>query len=206
MTLTIPEDAQLPRQLSLRHGLFCLYALQQWQCLTQPTPPYKPGYFYNNLHGILTGLGTTSRATTLKHIDARACALCAMPVDLTKTVLDHLMPQSKGGPDHLDNTLLLCKACNSSKGAKDLLAWWMFRGLDPATIDRRILCLYARVYWQYTPQAALRLPAEASLAVFLLALEAATLPGDAHRIALHGAAYAACALSSWLALPARMPA
>ena len=29
---------------------------------------------------------------------------------------DHVVPQSKGGSDHLDNLQLLCGACNSMKG------------------------------------------------------------------------------------------
>ena len=30
--------------------------------------------------------------------------------------IDHIVPQSKGGTDHLDNLQLLCAACNSMKG------------------------------------------------------------------------------------------
>ena len=30
--------------------------------------------------------------------------------------IDHVVPQSRGGTDHLDNLQLLCGACNSLKG------------------------------------------------------------------------------------------
>ena len=30
--------------------------------------------------------------------------------------VDHVVPQSKSGSDHLDNLQLLCGACNSMKG------------------------------------------------------------------------------------------
>ena len=32
--------------------------------------------------------------------------------------VDHIVAQTKGGSDHLDNLQLLCGACNSVKGAK----------------------------------------------------------------------------------------
>ena len=32
------------------------------------------------------------------------------------TTVDHVVPQSRGGSDHIDNLQLLCGACNSMKG------------------------------------------------------------------------------------------
>src|SRR5262252_8568587 len=46
-------EPPIPEDLTQRHGLFCLYALQQWECLRQPREgPYKPGYFYHSLFGV----------------------------------------------------------------------------------------------------------------------------------------------------------
>ena len=39
--------------------------------------------------------------------------------------IDHVIPQSRGGTDHLENLQLLCEACNSLKGDRlqeDLVA------------------------------------------------------------------------------------
>lgn len=42
-----------------------------------------------------------------------------------RRTLDHIIPQSLGGKDVLDNLQILCSSCNSSKGAK---------------VDRSLLC------------------------------------------------------------------
>lgn len=47
--------------------------------------------------------------------DGRACLECAATEDLT---LDHIYPWSLGGPDTEDNLRVLCRSCNSKKGAK----------------------------------------------------------------------------------------
>lgn len=40
---------------------------------------------------------------------------CGATTDLT---IDHIWPLSRGGPDTEDNLRVLCRSCNSSKGAK----------------------------------------------------------------------------------------
>lgn len=45
--------------------------------------------------------------------DEHACRRCGATEDLT---LDHIHPWSIGGPDTADNSQVLCRPCNSSKG------------------------------------------------------------------------------------------
>lgn len=45
--------------------------------------------------------------------DAYRCVRCASWTDLT---VDHIHPESKGGPLTLDNLQTLCRSCNSAKG------------------------------------------------------------------------------------------
>ena len=45
------------------------------------------------------------------------CAGCQVMFPFRNMAVDHVVAQSKGGSDHLDNLQLLCGACNSAKGA-----------------------------------------------------------------------------------------
>lgn len=47
--------------------------------------------------------------------DGHRCVQCAATEDLT---LDHIWPWSLGGLDTVENLRVLCRPCNSSKGAK----------------------------------------------------------------------------------------
>ena len=44
------------------------------------------------------------------------CAGCRIMFPFRNMTVDHVVPQAKGGTDHLDNLQLLCNACNSMKG------------------------------------------------------------------------------------------
>ena len=44
------------------------------------------------------------------------CAGCKVMFPFRNFTIDHVVPQSRGGTDHLDNLQLLCGACNSLKG------------------------------------------------------------------------------------------
>ncbi len=46
------------------------------------------------------------------------CAGCCEHFQFRNLTVDHVVPVSKGGDDHIDNLQLLCSACNSMKGAR----------------------------------------------------------------------------------------
>lgn len=46
------------------------------------------------------------------------CAGCETLFYFRNLTVDHIVPQSKGGSDHIDNLQLLCSACNSQKGTR----------------------------------------------------------------------------------------
>lgn len=49
--------------------------------------------------------------------DGRQCVICGASEDLT---LDHIYPWFLGGPSTVENLRVLCRSCNSSKGARVL--------------------------------------------------------------------------------------
>ena len=52
---------------------------------------------------------------------SRECAYCGVTEGLE---WEHIIPTSRGGPDTIDNQVLACRKCNSSKGNKCLYEWY----------------------------------------------------------------------------------
>ena len=69
-----------------------------------------------------TDLGDLPNYRTHKHTlygrQEGICAGCQVMFPFRNMTVDHVVPQSKGGNNHLDNLQLLCAACNSMKGAR----------------------------------------------------------------------------------------
>ena len=67
-----------------------------------------------------TDLGKLANYRTHKHTlygkQEGICAGCLIMFPFRNMTIDHIIPQSKGGSDHLENLQLLCGACNSTKG------------------------------------------------------------------------------------------
>ena len=67
-----------------------------------------------------TDLGQVPPYRTQKHTlfgkQEGQCAGCGIMFPFRNFTIDHIVPQSRGGTDHLENLQLLCGACNSLKG------------------------------------------------------------------------------------------
>ena len=68
-----------------------------------------------------TDLGKLPNYRTHKHRlfgkQEGLCGGCSTLFPFMNFTVDHVVPHSKGGSDHLDNLQLLCGACNSTKGS-----------------------------------------------------------------------------------------
>lgn len=183
-----------PERLRCHEGLYALYALQHYESFGAE---YAPNVFYNQLFGILAGVRNSSRKTLLKALASPACTVCQVPVDLAGSVLDHVIPLSRGGADSLENTMPLCKQHNSSKGAKDLLEWWLSKGWEAQALPRNMLAVYCRLMWAHLGDRGLLHSAAPPYLRAFLTEWSAGLETDAHRLALYGATYAAMAFVAW---------
>ena len=60
--------------------------------------------------------------TKIRHNDY--CWYCGKEMEPSKLTKDHVFPRSKGGVNEMDNIIMVCKTCNSSKGNMDLFEWY----------------------------------------------------------------------------------
>ena len=84
------------------------------------------GLFYDVHHRTdiprRTDLGELPNYRTHRHMlygkQEGICAGCRVLFPFRNMTVDHIVPQSKGGNDHIENLQLLCAACNSMKGVR----------------------------------------------------------------------------------------
>ena len=83
-----------------------------------------------------------------KMIDnGKTCWYCGQNVSVCgKLSADHIFPRVRGGTNNGDNLIMACRHCNSSKGDKDLLAWYYEQGKFPPT---RVLVHFLKIVYQY---------------------------------------------------------
>ena len=73
---------------------------------------------------ILTPPVGGKRVMKLAHRDGWRCAYCGAETCFTgrdgpKATVDHVVPKSKGGLDHLSNCVVACEACNAAKADQE---------------------------------------------------------------------------------------
>lgn len=69
---------------------------------------------------------------------SKVCSYCGARTLKTDLVLDHIHPVAKGGQTVLQNSILICQPCNSSKRALTLRGFCIKAGLDHETVAARL--------------------------------------------------------------------
>lgn len=143
---TAPAPPFIPPDTTTLQGLISLYLLQDWLRVHQHGHDCRPGWFRR--HGVVVGLAAESRASQVRLARRTDCVACGKPVSADSTG-DHVLAVANGGPAGLENFLPLCGRCNSSKGTKDLLAWWQAHGRRPDELPPDVLATYARIHFRH---------------------------------------------------------
>jgi 5-methylcytosine-specific restriction endonuclease McrA len=83
---------------------------------------------YNSSEDYLYNLETSSPSEarrlwrkSIKEKWEHKCAYCESEENLT---IDHIIPQAKGGTDHITNVVCACEFCNRSKAHNDFYDWF----------------------------------------------------------------------------------
>lgn len=75
------------------------------------------------------------------------CFYCHTEMPKEQLTLDHVFPRVKGGENEIDNIIFVCKSCNSSKGKRDLIEWFLlYRNEFPSPF---VLGHYLRQVYDY---------------------------------------------------------
>ncbi len=85
------------------------------------------GFIMNKFKELQTGTihwSNSIREYVKEHENPGFCIYCGVKEKMT---LEHILPTKRGGPDIPENAVMVCKSCNSSKGAKRLYEW---KGLE----------------------------------------------------------------------------
>ena len=106
------------------------------------------GVMYNGVHRedvpVRTDLGKTPKYNSIENKKTLygeqegRCNGCETLFEMRNLTVDHIVPKSKGGHDHLSNLQLLCGACNSLKGTKthEELLWLLSIVADGASKNK----------------------------------------------------------------------
>lgn len=79
------------------------------------------GYLYN-LHTCSPAEAKRMWKESIKTQWDNKCAYCGSDKNIT---LDHIVPQCKGGSDHMSNVLSCCLSCNADKAHEDWIIWFI---------------------------------------------------------------------------------
>jgi len=106
-----------------------------------PTPGYVKNMIRRSLREIVDPSPTKEDEKRIWEFFDSKCAYCGKPIRKLKKEghIDHLIPASLGGPNHISNRVLSCATCNEAEKMDQ--AWQEFvvqKNQDPVILRARI--------------------------------------------------------------------
>ena len=154
---TIHEDIMTlqPRYATYGECLFWMYA--NWQAIFATARMGEETFgkkfymfrqiFFNKFKSGKQHITDLYNMNRIKVQQNSFCYYCYEELPGEELTADHVFPRAKGGTNSMDNIIFVCKNCNSSKGKKDLLEWFMLnRGEFPSPF---VLGHYMRQVYYY---------------------------------------------------------
>jgi len=111
---------------SIRDLIFWQYAKLIARSAGIESPAFQMSRFTSLRDGKIQW-SSTIREWLHEHEKPDECIYCGAKTNLTT---EHILPRSRGGPDHPDNAIRACKACNSGKGDRRLYEWMGLENRD----------------------------------------------------------------------------
>lgn len=110
-----------------RHNLNAYY--KQWRMDNLEHARMSHRIVMQRRRARLEGVENTLTKEQIKELfdQQKFCSWCYSEENLS---LDHIQPISKGGAHSVNNIMILCRNCNSSKGDKTLLEWFVHKSLQ----------------------------------------------------------------------------
>ncbi|WP_223926829.1 HNH endonuclease [Prevotella lacticifex] len=102
---------------------------------------YKEGRW--NIHDLM-------QLNVAKIKENNFCWYCGKEMPPSKLTIDHVFPRNKGGNNDMDNIIMVCKTCNSSKGNMDLFEW--YSKVQKHWPPLNILIHYMKNIYQYSKE------------------------------------------------------
>lgn len=99
-------------------------------------PLHSPKDYLFNLYATNSGEAKRIWRNHIKEQWNHQCAYCGSNEKLT---LDHIIPQSKGGPDVTKNIICCCHSCNQSKGHSYWEDWYEMQEFYDELRRRKII-------------------------------------------------------------------
>lgn len=96
---------------------------------------------------------TTNVRQFLYIIERGRCHYCKQPVNFNKTTIDHIVPVSKNGGNHLHNMVLSCQTCNGLKRDIDYDVFvnnWRYQPNKKTRKQNKRRWLYKLISWYTT--------------------------------------------------------